>query len=138
MNRKLTIGIGAISLLLGAAAARAGMKSPGVSVTIGLQGLGSYFFGTMGAVRASANAAEYLGCSIQHFLPASATSNVVQCIANDGNGKTAVCTYTGPAEWNPLAGMTPSSHLDVSFDQNTGLCAAVRVSNPSFYPVIQP
>jgi hypothetical protein len=137
MNRKLVIG-SALALLLFAAAARAGLKSPGLSVNIGLLGSGSYFYGTMATVRSSANALEYIGCSIRYNLPTGPSSNLVNCVARDATGMTVTCMATGPAEWNPLAGMTGSSHLDISFNQNTGACNAVRVINPSYFPIVQP
>jgi hypothetical protein len=137
VNRKLTIGIGA-AVLVAASLAFAGAKYQTVSVYIAPATSGvSYFYGTMGAVRASANPTEYIGCWLAVSNPPGPNSNQVNCGAQDASGRIVACTASGPSDWNPLAGATENSHFDVTFYPDVAQCSTIRVFNDSYHPVIQ-
>src|SRR5262245_3761125 len=127
MNRKVMIVAG-LALCALASVAVAGLKGAGLSVFVGP----GYFWGTMGTARNSANGTENIGCRLSVNMTGPAP-HVVSCFAQTVNGTTAVCTASGPSDWNPLASLTPNSELQVQYDVNSGACQAIYVTNHSYF-----
>ena len=86
--------------------------------------------GDIGAVRATADTVETIGCRVEGWQSASTPS--VLCWARDMNNNYLSCTYSGQAAPLAVAGLNGDSRLE--FAWNTGTtCYYVAVSNSSEY-----
>jgi len=121
----LTI-IGATGVLAGGLAF-AGEHYTGGAVSI--YGSGLRANGSLGAVRNSANAVEYLGCKVS---ASSTAAPVATCSAKDSAGATFYCQTSNTGMVTVALSLSGDSFVTLNRD-TAGNCTLITVDNSSLY-----
>ena len=91
----------------------------------------SYGYGSVDAARKSADANQYIGCSVQH----SAGSDYVSCAARDAAGNYFSCYSYDLGMVDAAAGINAASYIYFQADAY-GVCSSLTISNYSYNIVL--
>ena len=124
----------AVSLVL----AMAGGTFAGAKYALPVEVGDTWFYGSMGSARSSADSSQYIGCS----LGTSGTSVYASCAARGRNSEGVYqyksCSSTNANHVEVVKSVGPMSALDVSMDAVTGACRHISITNYSYYAPMVP
>ena len=89
----------------------------------------TYFSGSMGSARASADSLQYIGCF-------TVNGDGGSCYARDAAGTTKMCAWSNPNFLRTVESINPASSIYVEFTKST--CTYIDVGNFSWYRPMTP
>lgn len=126
----LSLSVPGVVMLALTCSVSAGYNAGNVSAHISFPGSGnsSWFSGTIGGVRNSPDTVSFITCSVTRTPRALASA---QCTARSSDNRSAGCVTIDPGFVEVIRSITSSSTLHVTYNNNTGQCTNVVITNDS-------
>lgn len=126
MRKGLLTALFAIGLAATSATALAGLK---INTTVTVNTVSRFASGALASARNSADAVQYIGCSVTD----SAGAAFVTCSARSSAGAFAACTSSDVGKVSAASSINSDSYVFFRYD-STGACTYLSVSTFSYYP----